>query len=143
MVNNGFRVNEFSERLYGCYHDDSAQLGKSIKNLYYHMIDTKEHVCPECGRIYEDVFFPTKVYNPICIECAAELNYNIHGKKVLPIRSYNDCSFKTFVRPAKVPPLNSKTLVTFLHAENTRRGEHWLRCQRIETSRKNLRPKLT
>jgi len=82
MVNNGFTVNEFSERLYGYYIDDSAQLGKSIKNLYYHMIDTKEHVCPECGRIYTDVFFPTKVYNPICIKCAAELNYNIRGHRL-------------------------------------------------------------
>ena len=40
---------------------------------------------------------------------AAEKKNRHHGKKVLPIRSYNDCSFKTFVRPAKVPPLNFKT----------------------------------
>jgi hypothetical protein len=49
------------------------------------------------------------------VEAERVVAMSTHGKKVLPIRSYNDCSFKTFVRPAKVPPLNFKTLVTFLH----------------------------
>ena len=40
-----------------------------------------------------------------------------------PVLLQNDCDFKTFVRLAKVPSLNFKTLVTFLNAETIRRGK--------------------
>ena len=37
-----------------------------------------------------------------------------------------NCGFKGFLRPAKVPGLNFKTLVPFMNAENARTGNNWL-----------------
>ena len=51
-------------------------------------------------------------------------------EKSSSIRSLKkNCGFKGFLRPAKVPGLNFKTLVLFLNAEKSRTGNNglWLR----------------
>jgi uncharacterized Zn-finger protein len=82
IANNGRTVNKYSERLYGNYNDDSTQLAVCIKNIHWNMKESKEHVCPECDQIYKDVTDLTTLYNPKCIDCAAESFYNTRGHKL-------------------------------------------------------------
>ena len=82
IANNGRTVNEYSERLYGNYNDDSTQLAVCIYNIHWNMKESTEHVCPECDQAYKDVIDLTAQYNPICIDCAAESYYNSRGHKL-------------------------------------------------------------
>ena len=84
IANNGRTVNQYSERLYGYYNDDSTQLAVCIYNNHWFLKESKEHVCPECDRTYKDVIDLTTEYNPICIECAAESYYNSRGHRLYP-----------------------------------------------------------
>ena len=82
VANNNRTVNKHSVRLYGNDNDDSTQLAVCIYNLHWNTKESKEHVCPECNRIYKDVIDLTTQYNPICIDCAAVSFYNSRGPRM-------------------------------------------------------------
>ena len=48
------------------------------------------------------------------------------GKKFIQSGLKKTVVLKVFLRPAKIPGLNFKTLVPFLNAENARTGNNWL-----------------
>jgi len=83
VANNDRTVNKHSARLYGNDNDESTQLAVCIYNLHWNTKESKEHVCPECDRIYKDVIDLTTQYNPKCIDCAAVSFYNSRGLRMI------------------------------------------------------------